>query len=144
MNEKTKIVTYIIIGAGNRGNVYSLYALENPTFAKVIGVVEPNECKRNLFIEKHKETILKENIFVDWKEMAKREKFADAVVVTTPDNLHAEIVITFAKKGYHILVEKPMGITERECIDITETVKKSNIIFAVGHVMRYTPYTKKN
>jgi predicted dehydrogenase len=32
-------------------------------------------------------------------------KFADVVVITTPDQQHMEPAIVFANLGYHILVE---------------------------------------
>jgi len=84
------------------------------------------------------------NVFKDWKEMAAvANRIADAVCITTQDRQHAEPAITFANKGYHILLEKPMSVTEEECIAITDAVKKNNTIFAVGHVLRYTPYSRK-
>jgi hypothetical protein len=36
-----EVVTLLVVGAGNRGFVYSQYALENPEKCKVIGVAEP-------------------------------------------------------------------------------------------------------
>jgi len=84
-----------------------------------------------------------ENVYEDWTDLVKRDKFADAVVITTPDILHAGPAVAFAKKGYHILLEKPMAINEEDCIAITKACTENNIILAVGHVMRYTPYTQK-
>jgi hypothetical protein len=46
-----------------------------------------------------------------------------------------------ANKGYHILLEKPMSVKKEECKAITAAVEANNCIFAVGHVMRYTPYS---
>jgi hypothetical protein len=31
-----KQISYIVIGAGNRGSIYSIYAAENPSLAKVL------------------------------------------------------------------------------------------------------------
>jgi len=56
--------------------------------------------------------------------------------------LHAAPAIAFASKGYHILVEKPMAVNEKDCINITKTALDKNVVLAVGHVMRYTPYTQ--
>lgn len=39
--------------------------------------------------------------------------------------------------GYNILVEKPMAVTEEDCIRMTRAAMDNNIIMAVGHVMRY-------
>ncbi len=53
----------------------------------------------------------------------------------------AALTFTTANKGYHILLEKPMSVNEEECKAITAAVEANRCIFAVGHVMRYTPYS---
>eukprot|EP01116_Phalansterium_solitarium_P013683 TRINITY_DN31083_c0_g1_i1.p1 TRINITY_DN31083_c0_g1~~TRINITY_DN31083_c0_g1_i1.p1 ORF type:complete len:440 (+),score=128.09 TRINITY_DN31083_c0_g1_i1:87-1406(+) len=140
-NKSHRKVSYIVVGAVNRGSVYATYALENPHIAQVVAVAEPRPAWRELFVVKH--GVVAQNVFSDWKEVLERDKFADAVVVTTPDALHAEPVIAFANKGYHILVEKPMAVSEADCIRMTRAARDNNVILAVGHVMRYTPYTQK-
>jgi len=71
------------------------------------------------------------------------EKFADAVVIGTLDHLHKDPCIAFANRGYHILLEKPIAPTLEECEEITNVCKRNEIIFAVGHVLRYTPHNLK-
>ena len=67
---------------------------------------------------------------------------ADAVIICTQDAMHAEPAVAFAKKGYAILLEKPMAPNEADCRRIVEAVKANGILFAVCHVMRYTRYTQ--
>ena len=43
------------------------------------------------------------------------EKLADCAFITTQDRMHLEPAITFASKGYHLLLEKPMSVDENEC-----------------------------
>ena len=57
--------------------------------------------------------------------------------------MHKDPTVTFAKRKYHILLEKPMAPDEKSCKDITKVVMARKIIFAVGHVLRYTRYTQK-
>ncbi|MFH0921595.1 MAG: Gfo/Idh/MocA family oxidoreductase [Fibrobacterota bacterium] len=135
-----KPVTYIIAGAGGRGQVYAEYALGHPEQAKVIGVAEPNEALRDRMVKNH--SIPKENIFTDWAAMAARPKFADAVIIATQDKMHEAPAIAFAEKGYAMLLEKPMAPTEAGCRNIVEAALRHNILFAVCHVLRYTRYTQ--
>lgn len=44
--------------------------------------------------------------------------------------------------NYHILLEKPMSVTIDECALIYKAVVRNKVILAVGHVLRYTQYTK--
>lgn len=142
MHINQRQITVIVVGAGNRGKSYSQYALEFPNLVKVIGVAEPRDITRELMVKAH--NIAPEFIYKDWKDLAKVEKrLADAVLICTQDRMHAEPAIHFANKGYHILLEKPMSVTEPECRAIVDAVEKNNVILCVGHVLRYTPYTLK-
>jgi hypothetical protein len=49
-------------------------------------------------------------------------------------------VIAFAELGYDILCEKPLATSATECRAMAEAVEKANIIFGIGHVLRYSPY----
>lgn len=60
-------------------------------------------------------------------------KFVDAVLVCVHDKMHAIAVTALAKRGYHILCEKPMATTPEECIEMAEAVKRSGKVFGVGH-----------
>jgi len=134
-------VKLFIVGAGNRGNAYAAYAQQHPDLASVVAVAEPRDFYRDQMVAQH--NIPAANVFRDWKEAAQRDKFADAVIITTQDAMHLEPAVAFAGRGYPMLLEKPMAPTEDECRQITAAAIENNIIFAVGHVMRYTPYTQK-
>lgn len=134
-----KQVSLLIIGAGSRGNVYADIAAGMPEQAKVVGVAEPRESFRDFFLAKH--PVEPQNVFTDWRQAAERPRFADAVVIATQDAMHVEPAIAFAEKGYHILLEKPMAPNEADCRRIVSAVK-DRVIFAVGHVMRYTRYSQ--
>lgn len=140
MSAEAKPVTLIVAGGGDRGTAYSRLAADNPS-AKVVGVAEPRDSYRNRIAEMH--GIPAENVFTDWREMVKRDKFADAVVVATQDRHHTEPAVAFAAKGYHMLLEKPMAPTAAECRRIVQATIDNGILFAVCHVMRYTAYTRK-
>ena len=91
-------VELIIAGAGDRGSVYASYAKTHPKRAKVIGVAEPRDFYRERMVNEH--NIPEENVFTDWKDMAKKQKFADAVIIATQDHMHKDPAIAFAKKKY--------------------------------------------
>ena len=134
-------IKLIIIGAGSRGANYAEYAISHPDQAKVVGVADPREHYRMELAARH--GIPSDNVFADWRQVAERPRFADAVIVATPDALHAEPAIAFAERGYHILLEKPMAPTAAECRQIAAAAGAIGVMFAVCHVLRYTTYTKK-
>jgi predicted dehydrogenase len=65
-------------------------------------------------------------------------KTVDAVIIATPDHLHAPMAIAAAKAGIHVYVEKCMTRTVEETFELEEAVKNSGIIFQLGHQGRQT------
>lgn len=136
-----KPVTVVTLGAGNRGNVYGNFALSYPEEMDIVGVAEPIAIRNERYTKKH--NIPENNRFNTWEDVFKRPKFADAVIISTPDNLHYGPCMAALKAGYDVLLEKPISPSEKECRDILELAKKSGRIVAVCHVLRYAPYFVK-
>ncbi|HNS01816.1 MAG TPA: Gfo/Idh/MocA family oxidoreductase [Anaerolineae bacterium] len=134
-------ISLLIIGAGNRGAGYATAAQLQPERVRIAGVAEPRAYHRQALAQTY--NLPKQHVFADWREAASRPRFADAVVIATPDALHVEPAIAFARLGYAMLLEKPMAPNEADCRRIVDAVEQSGIIFAVGHVLRYTPYTRQ-
>jgi len=57
----------------------------------------------------------------------------DAVIIATPDHWHAPMAIDAALAGKHVYLEKPMTNRLDEIYTLSETVKKTGIIFQLGH-----------
>ncbi|MCX5674305.1 MAG: Gfo/Idh/MocA family oxidoreductase [Planctomycetota bacterium] len=135
-----KPITLIIIGAGGRGTTYADYAVMHPDQARVVGVAEPREFYRNRMASRHGAP--PGNVSADWRPLADRPRFADAVLLCTPDALHAAVALAFIEKGYNILCEKPMAPNEADCRRVADAAVKGGNLFAVCHVLRYTDYTQ--
>ncbi|MFK7769163.1 MAG: Gfo/Idh/MocA family protein [Mariniblastus sp.] len=136
-----KPVEFVIIGAGSRGGCYADFALKNPSIAKLIGIAEPRAELRDRYASQHE--LLPGNVFQDWRELAAQERMADAVVISTLDAMHCEPAIAFANQGYNLMLEKPMATTLDDCRRIVETVDRTGVTMAVGHVLLYTEYTQR-
>ncbi len=138
---QTKAITAITIGAGNRGMVYGGFSAKFPGELDIIGVAEPVKFRNDRYAKIHK--IEDKNRFDTWEDVFKRPKFADAVIISTPDNLHYAPCIKALEMGYDILLEKPIAPTEKECREILALAKQKGRIVAVCHVLRYAPYFVK-
>ena len=66
----------------------------------------------------------------------------DAVYIVLPNNMHAEYTIRAHKAGKHVLVEKPMANTVKECEEMIAAAKAANRRLAVAYRLRYEPYTQ--
>jgi len=57
----------------------------------------------------------------------------DAVYIATPHEMHARDVVAAARRGKHVLVEKPMAITLPECAAMIEAAHAARVALVVGH-----------
>lgn len=134
-------VRLIIVGAGSRGTTYAGYAGAHPDAAQIVGVAEPREFYRQRLANEY--GVAPENVFSDWREIAARDRFADAAVIATQDAMHVEPAEALAAKGYHLLLEKPMAPDEAGCRRIHRAVRQAGVMLGVCHVSRYTAVTQK-
>ncbi len=70
--------------------------------------------------------------YVDWRQCLE-QKDIDAVVCCTPDSTHAFIGIWAMNRGYHLYLEKPMGLSVEEVRLVRETYLKNKAKLAVQH-----------
>ena len=127
-----------LVGAGNRGRgIFGQYALDMPHRAKFVAVAEPDPARRAKFAADHK--IPESMCFASADALLARGKVADGMVVATLENLRREVVLGAIAKGYNVLVEKPLGCSPEEVVEITDAAKACDKIFIVCHQMRHMP-----
>lgn len=134
----SKPISIVAIGAGNRTNKYLEYVKQHPDKAKLVGVVELNEIRRNKIAEKF--SLHPSVCFTDYHNFFRSSLKVDAVMICTPENMHYEPCMMAIEAGYHVLLEKPIAQTPEECIAIGEAARRKNVIVTVCHVLRYHPY----
>tara|TARA_B100000405_G_scaffold294171_1_gene247071 strand:+ start:117 stop:1040 length:924 start_codon:yes stop_codon:yes gene_type:complete len=64
---------------------------------------------------------------------------ADLVIIATPSNLHASQARDLLSKGYHVLVEKPLGCSESEAAQVLASAREFGRIIGVGLLLRFHP-----
>ena len=138
-NKDFKGITLLILGCGNRGKNYASFSLLNPEKARVVAIADKNPHSRNTFIKLYEETIDKDKVFIDWRDILDlEEKIADCVIIALPDKQHKDAAISFTNKQYHMLLEKPMATSLEQCQQITSACRlQEKQINAVCHVLRY-------
>ena len=133
-----KQISVVLVGAGNRANIYASVSLTDPDKMKVVGIVDPDPVRRELMRARF--NVATENCFTDVKEFVKREKFADAVINGTMDHLHVPTSIPVLERGYDLLLEKPFAVNEAEMNELRAVAKKHGSRVVIGHVLRYTDF----
>lgn len=63
----------------------------------------------------------------------------DAVLVALPHHLHYTCGIFFARKGKHILMEKPLCNTEEECLRLIQVCEQEHVVLMCAYPVRHWP-----
>ena len=118
----------IILGYGIRGRTYAKYAEEHPDEFKVVAIADPDYGEFRTW-----EDALAESSGVE----------ADAVVIALPDAMHRDAALKALTRGYHVLLEKPIGCNWRECEEIREAQLKAGKAVLTGYVLHFSAYYRK-
>lgn len=63
----------------------------------------------------------------------------DAVVIATPAPTHVPLALAALRAGKHVLVEKPLALSERDALALREAVDTTTRTLMVGHLMVFHP-----
>ena len=134
-----------IIGAGKTSfigfthrvaaNFYNEAEIKSGVFSN-----NPDEClQRGLELG-----IERDRIYCDYSRMIENEnslpheKRIEFVIIATPNFLHYNMIKAFLENGFHVITDKPMGISLAECLEIKNIQKKTGMVLALTH--GYTGY----
>lgn len=73
----------------------------------------------------------------DYRQILRRPDI-DAVCICTPQVSHHEIATMAARRGKHVLLEKPMARDVAECDDILNAFRKHGVLLMLGHEKRFS------
>lgn len=144
-------VNIALIGCGGQGhsNLNNLFQLDD---VQVISVADPSEgysykdtygyykndggqLPTKGLIEKHyqeKTPNYKVSNYTDFRDMLEKEKSLDAVLIATPDHLHAYISIAAMKAGKHVYCEKPLTHNVWEAREVARVYKETGVATQMG------------
>ena len=78
----------------------------------------------------------------DYRELLALDE-VDAVVISTPDHTHVDIVAESLAAGKHVLSEKPAATSYEQLRKLEDAVKGSDRLYQVGLECRYLPMFKR-
>lgn len=139
MNTKT---TVAIVGLGSRGK--DTYAETTKLYAdkmEIVAIADIIPSKVDVVAKEY--NIKPENCFSSAEELLEHDKLADVIFIATQDRQHVPQALVALRKGYHILLEKPISPILEECRELVKVAQECNRLVVVCHVLRYTPIYSK-
>jgi len=119
------------IGSGGRGraNLMEFYNLGE----EIVALCDIDGGRLDDSYTRVKERCADARRYRDYRELLDKERDLDAVVVSTPDHMHAAAAIAAMKCGYHVYVEKPLVRTVWECREFQRIANACGVITQMGN-----------
>lgn len=129
-------VKFSIIGFGHIGRRHATIANEFPN-CKVVAVVDINPASKD-----HELFPNGAQYFETIEAFLEAKVDCDVVNLATPNGFHCPYAIKCLEAGYHVVIEKPMGLSKAECeAVIFKSLQMSKQVFVVKQ-NRYSPPSK--
>lgn len=129
-------VRFAIIGFGHIGRRHATIAKEFPG-SEVVAVVDTDSklASHDLFPKGAQ-------FFYTIEEFIAAKVEADVVNIATPNGFHCPFALKALEAGYHVVIEKPMGLSKAECEQVIfKALQVSKQVFVVKQ-NRYSPPSK--
>jgi len=121
-------VTIGVIGAGLIGRKHLRKISEQPDY-DLVGIADVN-------VDAVAAEYPKTRVFADYRKLLDEAR-PQAAIIASPNQLHAETGIECARRGIHILIEKPVTDTLRTAAALIAEIRKGGIKSLVGHHRRH-------
>lgn len=131
-------VRLLILGAGAVVQEYYLPALK-----------ELNWLDRTLIVDSSEPPLRRAKSYFpharyersDFKEYLSKVKPGDRsmAIIALPNRLHVPAADAALQRGFHVLCEKPLAMSEKECLGLDQRARESGKVLAVGMCRRFLP-----
>src|SRR4029453_488085 len=124
-----KRIRYAVVGLGHIAQVAVL-----PGFAHarrnsdLVAVVSGDRPKRREVAKRYR----LQHAF-NYDEFDKCLAAVDAIYLALPNSMHAEYTVRAAKAGVHVLCEKPMAVSVRECQQMIAACRRARVKLMVAY-----------
>ena len=126
-------IRYAVVGLGHIAQVAVLPAFGNARRnSKLAALVSGDPLKREQLGKKY--DVEKTYSYEQYDECLKN---VDAVYIALPNTLHCEYAVRAARAGVHVLVEKPMAVTEEECEQMIRSAREGNVKLMVAYRLHF-------
>ena len=121
-----------VVGCGSIAEIAHLPSITQRKEARLVAVCDLDDNQAKATAEKWGA----ERHFTDYRAMFENANL-DGVVIATPNNSHRNIAIAAAGAGVHVVVEKPLAVTNTEAWDIVNACKEAGVKLMVGCDRRF-------
>jgi len=135
---KLEDIHVAMIGIGAQGRVLLRDSLKIPglRFVAISEIWNYHQKYAANILKKYGQPV---TVYSDYREMLAKEKAIDAVIIASPDWMHAEHTIACLEAGKHVYCEKEMSNSLELARKMVLTARKAGKLLQIGHQRRSNP-----
>ena len=128
---QTRRVRYAVVGLGHIAQVAVLPAFSHAGSNSQLTALVSGEPKKLKTLSQRYD--VPHTYSYEQYEQCLREGHIDAVYIALPNSMHCDYTIRAAKAGIHVLCEKPMAVTERECRQMVNAAERARTKLMIAY-----------
>jgi predicted dehydrogenase len=129
-----KKIRYAVVGLGHIAQVAVLPAFAHAENSELAALVSDDPEKLEKLGRRYK---VKERFSYDQYDDCLRSGIVDAVYIALPNHLHRSYTERAARAGVHVLCEKPMAVTEEDCLSMIRTTEENGVKLMVAYRLHF-------
>jgi predicted dehydrogenase len=127
-------VRYAVVGLGHIAQVAILPAFAHAENSQVTALVSDDPEKLEKLGRKYR---VKGRFSYSQYDDCLGSGLVDAVYIALPNHLHREYAERAARHGVHVLCEKPMAVTEEDCLSMIRAAEENNVKLMVAYRLHF-------
>lgn len=132
---KGKKIRYAVVGLGHIAQTAILPAFQNARRNSALtAFVSDDPLKHRTFGDKYG---VEHHYSYSRYDECLRSGQIDAVYIALPNHLHSEFTIKAARAGIHILCEKPLAVTARECREMIRACSRHRVKLMTAYRLHF-------
>jgi glucose-fructose oxidoreductase len=133
-NSKRKI-RYAVVGLGHIAQVAVLPAFAHARKnSRLAALVSDDATKLRKLSKKYG---VKHTFTYEQYDEGLKSGEVDAVYIALPNHLHREYTVRAAEAKIHVLCEKPMAVTVRECEEMIDAAEENNVKLMIAYRLHF-------
>lgn len=127
-------IRYAVVGLGHIAQVAVLPAFAHAQNSKLVALISDDEEKLKKLGRKY--GVGRTHSYDEYDECLKSGE-VDAVYIALPNHLHRDYAVRAARAGVHVLCEKPMAVTEKECEQMIHAAEDNNVKLMIAYRLHF-------
>ena len=128
----TRKVRYAVVGLGHIAQVAILPAFRTASNSELVAVVSGDTEKRDKVAKKYN---VKQVYSYDSYDRALSQ--VDAVYIALPNHMHREYAVRAARARVHVLCEKPMAVTAKDCQAMIDAADENGVKLMIAYRLHF-------